>query len=103
MPSQKPFPHIEYKKILYVTDLSESGRQAFPHAAAVALRNEAQLTVFHVVGTHDLQSLASYMNDELWQELTSKNLDDARQILVSRKRQEFAISHIEKFYADYPC
>ena len=101
MPSQKPFPHIEYKKILYVTDLSESGRQAFPHAAAVALRNEAQLTVFHVVGTHDLQSLASYMNDELWQELASKNLDDARQILVNRKREEFAISNIEQFYADY--
>ena len=32
MPDQKPLPQIDYKKILYVTDLSESGRQAFRQA-----------------------------------------------------------------------
>ena len=39
MSNHKPLPYIEYKKILYVTDLSESGRQAFPHAVAIAQRN----------------------------------------------------------------
>ena len=65
MSSQNPLPLVEYRKILYVTDLSESGRLAFPHAAAITLRNNAQLTVFHVVDNRDLQSLESYMSSEL--------------------------------------
>ena len=97
MSSQKPLPKIEYKKILYVTDLSESGRQAFPHAVATALRNEAQLTVFHVVDNRDLQSLESYISSELWDELSSRNLDDARQILLGRKRDEFAVKNVEQY------
>ncbi|MDJ0832708.1 MAG: universal stress protein [Gammaproteobacteria bacterium] len=100
MSEQKPLAHIDYKKILYVTDLSESGRQAFPHAVAVARRNDAKLTVFHVVNSHDLQSLASYMSEELWEELTSRNLDDARRILINRRRDEFAISNVEDFCQD---
>ena len=100
MPSQNPLPQIEYRKILYVTDLSESGRQAFPHAVSITLRNNAQLTVFHVVDNRDLQSLESYMSRELWQELTGRNLDDARQILMDRRRDEFAIENVEQFCRD---
>ena len=97
MSNHKPLPYIEYKKILYVTDLSESGRQAFPHAVAIAQRNNAQLTVFHVVDSRDLQSLESYMSKELWEELSSRSLDDARRILVSRKREDFAIKNVEQY------
>ncbi|MEW8351184.1 MAG: universal stress protein, partial [Candidatus Thiodiazotropha taylori] len=87
---------IEYKKILYVTDLSESGRQGFLHAAAIARYNDSGLTVFHVVDDRDLQSLASYMGDELWKELVSRSLDDARKILISRKRDDVAIKNVEQ-------
>ena len=97
MSKQKPLPQIEYKKILYVTDLSESGRQAFPHAVAIARRNDADLTVFHVVDNRDLQSLEGYISSELWDELSSRNLDDARQILLSRRRDEFAVKNVEKY------
>lgn len=97
MPEKNPLPPIEYRRILYVTDLSESGRQAFPHAVAIALRNDAHLTVFHVVDNRDLQSLEGYMSDELWAELTSRNLDDARDILLHRRRDELAISNVEAF------
>ena len=38
MQTTNTLPKIEYKKILYVTDLSESGRHAFPHAASIARR-----------------------------------------------------------------
>lgn len=100
MSSQKPLPEIEYKKILYVTDLSESGRQAFPHAAAIARRNNAQLVVFHVVDNRDLQSLESYISNELWQELTGKNLEDARQVMLSRRPEDFAIENVEQFCED---
>ena len=97
MSEQKPLPSIDYNKILYVTDLSESGRQAFPHAVAIARRNNAQLTVFHVVDIHDLQSLESYMSDELWEDLTHRSLDDARQTLINRRRDDFAIKNVEDF------
>jgi nucleotide-binding universal stress UspA family protein len=42
-------PEVEYKKILYTTDLSERGRFAFHHAASLARRYSAKLTAFHVV------------------------------------------------------
>jgi len=100
MSDQRQLPLIEYKKILYVTDLSESGRQAFPHAFAIAYRNNAQLTVFHVVDNRDLQSLEGYMSNELWAELSSRNLEDARKILFSRKRENLAAGSIEQFCAD---
>ncbi len=96
MPKSKSLPSIEYRKILYVTDLSESGRQAFPHAVSIARRNAAALTVFHVVDNRDLQSLESYMTDELWQELSSRNLDDAKKILLGRRRDDLAIRNIEQ-------
>ena len=101
MSSQRPLPRIEYKKILYVTDLSESGRQAFPHAFAIALRNSAQLTVLHVVDNQDLQSLEGYISDELWAELSSRNLQDARKILLDRKRENLAIENVEQFCNDF--
>ncbi len=100
MPKQKPLPQIDYGKILYVTDLSESGRRAFPHAVAITQRNNAQLTVLHVVDNRDLQSLESYMSQELWEELSSRNLDDARQMLLGRRRDEFAIKNVEQFCQD---
>jgi nucleotide-binding universal stress UspA family protein len=100
MSNQNPLPQIEYSKILYVTDLSESGRQAFPHAFAIALRNNARLTVFHVVENRDLQSLEGYISDELWEELSSRNLEEARKILLDRKRENLAITNVEQFCED---
>lgn len=97
MASQKSLPLIEYRKVLYVTDLSESGRQAFPHAAAIARRNDARLTVFHVVENRDLQSLEGFISDELWEELTSRNLEEARQILLNRRPEDFAVQNVEQF------
>jgi nucleotide-binding universal stress UspA family protein len=96
MSSRKPLPVVEYRKILYVTDLSESGRQAFPHAVAIARRNNAHLTVFHVVDNRELQSLESYMTHELWEELSGRNLDDAKKILLNRRRDDLAIRNIEQ-------
>ena len=39
----------QYRSILYATDLSEGARQALNHAAAVADRFDADLTVLHVL------------------------------------------------------
>ncbi|MEW8045855.1 MAG: universal stress protein, partial [Candidatus Thiodiazotropha sp.] len=84
MPNRK-LPRIGYKKILYVTDLSEEGRLAFPHAASLAHTYDAALTVFHVVESREFEKfLEGYFNEELWNEIRNRNVEEAREILVNR-------------------
>ena len=78
---------IEYRKILYTTDLSETGRHAFPYAASIANRHKADLTVLHVVEAHDFEKhLVGYINEPLWDEIKNRNLEEARHMLLQRKR-----------------
>jgi len=84
-------PSTKFKKILYVTDLSESGRQAFPYAAMLAKCSDARLTVFHVVNVHKFDVLMGYVNESLWNELSNSSLEDARKILLERKRDNVEI------------
>ncbi|MEW8523252.1 MAG: universal stress protein [Candidatus Thiodiazotropha endolucinida] len=98
MPNRK-LPRIGYKKILYVTDLSEEGRLAFPHAASLAHTYDAALTVFHVVESREFEKfLEGYFNEELWNEIRNRNVVEAREILVNRKRSDTSIKEgIEQF------
>ncbi len=91
MTNNSTLPSIGYQRILYVTDLSESGRHAFPYAASLARNFNAELTVFHVVDPGNLESLIGYANDELWQTLTQQSLEDAKRTLFSRKRDNVEI------------
>jgi nucleotide-binding universal stress UspA family protein len=86
-------PKVEYKKILYTTDLSESGRYAFHHAASLSTRYGAELTAIHVVeGGPELdRRLFGYVDEKLWQEIKTRNLQEAKDILISRKRDNVAI------------
>ena len=86
-------PKIEYKKILYTTDLSESGRYAFHHAASLTNRYGADLTVLHVVeGGPELdRRLFGYVDEKLWEEIKTQNLQEARDILTRRRRDNAAI------------
>jgi nucleotide-binding universal stress UspA family protein len=89
----KKIPKIEYKKILYTTDLSKSGRYAFHHAASITRHYEAELTAFHVVeGGPELdRRLFGYVDEKLWEDIKTRNLQEARDILISRKRDNTAI------------
>jgi len=92
MSTEKTLPKIEYKKILYTTDLSESGRHAFPYAASIAQRFDSELTVFHVVETRDFEKyLVGYISEDLWKDLQTEDLEEARRILISRKRDDVEI------------
>ncbi|UCH45383.1 MAG: universal stress protein, partial [Nitrospiraceae bacterium] len=75
-------PKVEYKRILYTTDLSESGRHAFHHAASLTNCYGADLTVIHVVeGGPELDKrLFSYVDEKLWEEIKTRNLQEARDI-----------------------
>ena len=85
-------PRVEYKKILYATDLSETGRFAFPYAASIAHRYNSELTVFHVVETVEFEKyVVGYISEDLWDEIKTRNLDEAREMLTKRKRDDTSI------------
>ena len=105
MKSERRVPRVEYQKILYITDLSEAGRFAFPYAASIANRYNAELTVFHVVETGELEKyLVSYMSEDLWSEIKTRDLQEARDILIKRKRDDAQIKHaVDKFCKEVLC
>ena len=86
-------PKIEFKKILYPTDLSESSRYCFNYVASLANRYNAELTVIHVVDDSiDVpKDLSGYMTEELWEDLKNKDLEEARNLMIERKRDNVAI------------
>lgn len=86
-------PIIEFKKILYATDLSESGRHAFNYAASLTHKYNAELSVIHVVEESPelLRNLSSYMSKEFWEEIKNRDLQEAHEILLARKRDNVAI------------
>jgi len=87
-------PRIEYRKILYATDLSEVGRYAFPHAASIAKRFDAQLTVFHVLDARDFErDVVGYISEDFWKDLKTRELEEAKQILIARKRNDVEITN----------
>ena len=95
-------PKIEYGKILYTTDLSESGRFAFHHAVSLTNRYKADLTVLHVVeGGPELdRRLFGYVDEKLWEEIKTRNLDEARNILIHRRRDNVAIKECVGQYCE---
>ena len=96
-------PEIVIKKILYTTDLSESGRYAFPYAASLTRRYNAELTVLHVVKADPEldRSLVGYISDELWEDLKKQSLNEAQEVLIKRKRDNTGIEkNIGNFYDD---
>jgi nucleotide-binding universal stress UspA family protein len=95
-------PVIEYKNILYATDLSDSGRAAFPYAASIARLNDSNLTVFHVLKPTKFENyLVGYIDEELWSEIKSRDLEEVKSILVNRKRDDAAIKKcVDEFCKD---
>ena len=64
----------------------------------------SQLTVFHVVNPGKLEVLLGFTSDDIWHELANRSLDEARELLVSRKRDDVEIKssleqHCEEFLA----
>ena len=89
-------PKIEIKKILYATDLSVTGRRAFTYAANLAHTYSAQLTVLHVVneGPELDPRLEGYMTEELWEAIKNRDLAEAREMLMKRRRDDVAIKNM---------
>lgn len=99
MKVSQELPRVEYKKVLYATDLSEAGRFAFPYAASIANRYKADFTVFHVVEAEEFEKyLVGYISEDLWDQIKTRNLQEARDILIGRKRDDTVIKDaVDKF------
>ncbi len=95
-------PRVRFKKILYPTDLSQAGRRAFPYAASLANLYGAELTVFHVVETVEFEkSVVGYISEDMWKKIRKRSLQEARDILVRRKRDDAAIENeVDQFVQD---
>ena len=102
MAEENSTPRVGFHKILYLTDLSEAGRGAFPYAASLARRYEAELTVLHVVERRDFEKyLVGYVDEDLWEEIKKRNLEEARDLLVRRKRNDAAVRNaVDQFCQD---
>lgn len=61
-------PQVTVRKILYITDLSETGRHAFAYAASLAKVYNAKLSVVHVVDERPEldRRLVGYIKKDLW-------------------------------------
>lgn len=94
MTPNNELPNIGFEKILYITDLSDSGRMAFPYAASLVHKYGAELTVLHVVEAHDFEKhLVGYISEPLWEEIRNRNLQEARKLLLERKREDAQVKN----------
>jgi len=86
-------PKVTIQKILYTTDLSETGRHAFSYAASLSELYGAKLSVMHVVDEEPEldKRLAGYMSKDLWQKIKDRDLEEAKQIIFSRRRDNALI------------
>jgi len=81
-------PHI--KKILFTTDLSKQTRHAFNFAVGLASQYGASLTILYVmeeISPSQGANLQGFIGDERWAELRQSHEQEARQILIGKKRE----------------
>lgn len=88
--------NVEIKKILYATDLSESARHAFAYAVSLAGAYKASITILHVLfNIQNVDSIASfYIGKEEWGKIKQRTIDNAREALIGKKRENVAIREI---------
>lgn len=77
-------------QILFTTDLSQKSRHAFNYAVSIASQYGANLALLYVMEevSHSVDvRLKNFLGDERWQGLKSGQEEEARQILIGKKRE----------------
>jgi nucleotide-binding universal stress UspA family protein len=80
----------EIKKILFATDLSKNSRHAFNYAVNAAHSYGATITILHVMEEISPSAnihLKSFIGEESWQELRESHEQEARKILIGKKKE----------------
>ncbi|MFZ7124912.1 MAG: universal stress protein [Desulfobacterales bacterium] len=90
-------PDVSIKRILYATDLSEGARWAFAYAVNIANQYAAQIVILHVVDTTPEfvdQNVIAYIGSKEWEAIKQRNLSEARDILIGKKRDDTVIREV---------
>ena len=87
-------PEIKVHKILYATDLSENALHAYAYASSLANQYQAAIVLLHVM-TEDTrldEHVIGYIGAGEWEKIKARNLQDAREVLIGKKRGHRAVT-----------
>jgi len=94
-------PAVQVKKILYATDLSETAVHAFSYAVSLAGLYGAGITILHVLAEFPGEEFVTSMIDSAtWREIKQRNYDDARDKLIGKRRDRFALRDVLQAFSD---
>ena len=94
-------PNIQIKKILYATDLSETSVHAFSYAVSLANIYGASITILHVLAEFPGEEFVMNMiNTDTWEEIKSRHYSEARDALIGKKRDRFAIKEVLQAFSE---
>ena len=90
-------PPVSIKRILYATDLSENARYAMTYAVSLANAYGAQMIILHVIDeTPEMVDahVSGYIGAGDWEEIKKRNMDDARDALIGKRRDNAMIHEV---------
>jgi len=90
-------PSVNIRRILYATDLSENARYAMAYAVSLANVYCAQIIILHVIDeTPDMVDahVLGYIGADAWEEIKQRNVDEAREVLIGKKRDNVMIREV---------
>ncbi len=94
-------PEIRIRKILYATDLSEGAVHAFAYAASLANLCDAGITFLHVMAEFPGEKfILNMVHPETWKEIKTRHYSEARDTLISRKRNSVAVKEILQAFSE---
>lgn len=94
---------VKINKILYATDLSDNARYVFAYAVSLAVKYSASITMLHVI--HEIpafadRSVANYIDADKWEQIKKHHLEDARQVLIGKRKEHLAIKEVLDQFAE---
>ncbi len=78
------------RKILFPTDLSKASQNAYGYAVALAVKFDAAIAILHVLDDsveEGASVLREFIGEERWRQLQDGHEQEARKILIGKKRQ----------------
>jgi nucleotide-binding universal stress UspA family protein len=94
-------PDIQFKKILYATDLSETAVHSFSYAVSLANMYGAGMTILHVLAEFPGEEFITNMiNSDTWQEIKRRHYSEARDQLIGKKRDHVAIKEVLQAFSE---
>ncbi|MCM3215081.1 universal stress protein [Niallia taxi] len=84
---------LAYKKIIVAVDGSEQGEKAFEKAVSIAVENDAELILAHVIDTRSFATVAAFD-----QSVASKADEFAKELMdkYTRRAEQAGLSDVEK-------